>query len=135
MKEYSFFHKDTGVLAPHVLGCPDDALEINTPADHTAIEGAHDHLSKRVDVATGEVVDYQPPAPSVDHEWNDASKRWQLSAAAQAKIDKRAAALARITQLEASQHRPLREMMLDPIGGVARVREIDAEIAALRKDL
>lgn len=135
MKEYSFYHLETGLLAPHVIGCPDEALELNTPEGHAAIEGHHDHMSKRVDIASGQVVDYQPSAPSADHEWNAETKRWQLSAAATDLANRRIAAISRIAQLENSQHRALREFALGMAGAADRLKEIDQTISALRKDL
>src|ERR1700675_463680 len=101
MKIVSFFHKDTGLFNGEQLFASDEtAIAANTPPDHIAIEGHHDHLSKRVDLAAHlrwealhdkvaqlqpqdrsqrheeldslwaqAVVDYQPPAPSPDHEW------------------------------------------------------------------
>jgi hypothetical protein len=48
----SFAHKDTGIFDGVHLTVSDDAVvSLNTPADHLAIEGHHDPLSKRVDVA------------------------------------------------------------------------------------
>lgn len=121
MKRYSFFDLSTGVLAPHQYGTSDPAdLPLNMPPGHGVIEGHHDHLNKRVDITTGELVDYQRPAEEL---------------AAQATIDRRSAALSRIAQLEASQPRAVREAILDPIGGIARLRAIDAEVAKLRLDL
>src|SRR5271155_4060761 len=82
------------------------------PATQAAITGAFDHLSQRVDLQTGEVVDYQPTQPSADHTWSPATKRWQLNATAQATLDARAAALHQIKTLEASQPRAVREWLL-----------------------
>jgi hypothetical protein len=38
--------------------------------------GHYDGLCQRVDVQTGEVVDYQPPRPSPNHDWDEQTKRW-----------------------------------------------------------
>jgi hypothetical protein len=136
MRHWSFYQEETGeILDRHFSSTDDGQVPANTPSGFNCIEGHHDHLSKRVDVATGEVIDYQPPSPSADHEWNDATKRWQLSAAAQGVIDKRAAALSRIAQLEASQHRASRELSLGRPGALERLEAIDAEISLLRHDL
>ena len=133
MKTVSFHHKETGIFSSAVLTSTDDsAIAINTPRDHVAIEGAYDPLSKRVDVATGEVVDYQPPLPSADHEWNATTKRWQLTAAVTAKREARRSALASIAALEASGVRAVRELALGQAGALDRLKALDIEIAALR---
>jgi hypothetical protein len=51
----------------------------NTPEGHAVYEGhVTDHSVQKVDIATGALIDYQPPAPSADHEWNPAAKRWVI---------------------------------------------------------
>jgi hypothetical protein len=124
----------------------------NTLTDLAAAEGLFDHLSQRVDLdslararqarpelrANSEhVVDYQPEQPSVEHEWNPATKRWELNEAAATRNATRAAALARIAQLEGAQHRPLRELARDSNHAEARRRldAIEAEINSLRLTL
>jgi hypothetical protein len=139
IKIFSFFQKETGVVASKLYKISDHAgfesdLRLNTPIDHMAIEGQYDHLSKRVDIATGQVIDYQPPAPSADHEWNADTKRWQLSAAAQANAQTRTAATARIAELVASQHRHVRGLALDKPGAREALQAIDGEIAALEAE-
>jgi hypothetical protein len=132
----SFYDKATGLLNGVLFTASDEAVvALNTPEGHAAIDGHHDHTRKRVNVDTKEVIDYQPPRPSADHEWNDESKRWQLTEAAADKIVRSNAARARIAQLEASQHRHVREHCLGMPGAANRLKEIDAEIAALRADL
>ena len=59
--------------------------EKSAPPGFGWVEGWHDHLSKRVDLETGDVVDYQPPAPPPPTEA-------ALAAAARAERDKRLAA-------------------------------------------
>lgn len=136
MKTIGFYHKDTGLLNGTQLMVSDDSMiALNTPADHVAIEGQFDSLSQQVDIASGAIIDYQPPPPSIDHDWNADTKRWQLSAAAQAKLDAHGHATACIAQLEAAQHRAIREAALGQAGAVARLQAIDAEIASLRPAL
>ena len=79
------------------------------------------------------VVDYRPPQPSSDHEWNASAKRYELAEAPQM----RRAALAQIAALEASQARPVRELVRDPTNAEARKRldAIEGQIAALRVQL
>lgn len=136
MKTYSFYHADTGAIHGNRFSSTDPAdVELNTPADHIAIEGYHDHLSKRVDVATGELVEHQPPAPSREHEWNEDTKRWHLNAVANDRANRKAAAIARIAQLEASQHRVVREALLGIPGARVKLSEIDDEITSLRSQV
>jgi len=138
---YSFYHKDTGAIHPTKIGVNSvygkQALELNTPADHVAIEGALDHLSQRVDLSgdAPRVVDYQPPQPSSDHEWNAQAKRWQIRPEMTERQQRRDAALAEIAQLEAFQARPLREAVLGLPGATERLKALDDQIAALRAQL
>lgn len=111
------------------------ALAANVPEGCGSIEGEHDHLSYRVDLTSGEVVDWQPPQPSADQEWDAATRRWQLTAVAAARAAAHALALAQIAALEASQHRAMREAALGITASVQRLKDIDAQIAALRKQL
>ena len=147
MKAVSFYHRESGLLnGTHLLSSDESAVKLNTPIDHVAIEGHHDPLRRRVNVETGELIDYQPPPPSADHVWDDGTKTWQLSAAAAAKIERRRTASGRIAFLESSQHRVVRELNLHLAGVVplakddlaaaqARLKSIHDEISALRADL
>lgn len=131
MMRWSFYRADTGEFTGDRYSAPDDSmLDVNTPAGCIAVEGHHDHLSKRV--VDGRVVDYQPPKPSVDHEWN--GSRWVLNASAVARNSTRARALARIADLERRAIRPSQELQLNPDDAEARARLADlrAQIAAQR---
>jgi hypothetical protein len=90
----------------------------NTPPGHGAYVGYVDPLSQRMDVATGQIVDYQPPQPSPRHEWNQITKRWQKQVAL-----KRSAALARIADLEKGQHRTVRETLIRACHAVDAIKE------------
>jgi hypothetical protein len=132
----SFYHRETGALHDARLMTSDPAsIKLNTPADHVAIDGHHDRLCKRVDIDTGEVVDYQPPAPSVDHEWNADARRWRLSPAATARIEARAASVARIAALVNSQHQFVREHLLGVTTALERLAAINDEVVRLSADL
>ena len=139
LRTWSFHHKDTGLFnganysSDHNTDGRTASVAENTPADHVAVEGVFDYLSQRVDLASGQVVDYQPPAPSVDHEWNASTKRWHLSAAVSARNQARDVALAAIARLEASQPRAMRDFVLR--GDNSRILAIDAAIERLRADL
>lgn len=144
LRRFHFFDQNTGLIhAKHIaLDVPSghDAIAgKNAPAGHAVLEGTFDPLSQKVDTATGGVVDYQPPQPSAEHEWNADTKRWALNVAAQAKLDARHSALAQIGALEGGQHRKVREAVLAIADAshpaVAPLQALDAQIAALRKDL
>lgn len=161
MREVSFFHRETGIFHGTILhATSDDLVAANTPPDHIAIEGFHDNLSKRVDVenvklqkdgdgnefAVYSVIEWIPPIPSQDHVWNPEAKRWQLSTAASEKIAKKNAALARIAELESSQHKLSRKLLLNVAGGalfrgserqdaIERLIAIDLEIEQLERDI
>ena len=156
MKTVSFFHKETGALHGNQLICSDDAVvALNTPPDHIAVDGHYNCLSQRVDVPmppelvddinqygctvgkriVHRVIDYVPPSPSTEHEWNPETKRWVLNLATVAEEQKRAAATARIAQLEASQHTWIRRHVLGDNTALAHLQEIDDEVAVLTGEL
>ncbi len=90
----------------------------NTPEAHGAYVGYVDTLAQKIDVATGQLVEYQPPAPSPRHEWNPVTKRWQRPVGL-----KRSAALARIAELEKGQHRTVRETLIRACHAVDALKE------------
>lgn len=70
----SYYRLDTGEILPfHDKGMPPQA-------GLGVLDGLHDHLSQRVDLDTGEVVDWQPDKPAgdeyTDHEWDEQARRW-----------------------------------------------------------
>lgn len=134
IKHYMLFDKTSGLFLSH-LTADEDQLGCNTPSGCGAVEGLFDHMSQRVDMETGKVVDYQPPKPSADHEWNGETKRWQITAGAADKINRSNAAHSRIAQLEASQHRHVREHCLGIAGAAERLKAIDDEIFSLQSHL
>lgn len=141
IKHWSFYDPQSGNFFGRTFSSTDEAaLDINTPKGLAAIEGEHDHLSRRVDIATGLVVDHQPPAPNADYEWDDASKRWKLNAEVAAREERSATARARIAHVESIvQPRAHRELLLSiakrlGIDG-GRAQDIDDEIAELRKQI
>jgi hypothetical protein len=90
----------------------------NTPPGHGAFVGYVDPLSQKMDLASGQLVDYRPPQPSPKHEWNAISKRWQRAVGL-----KRSAALARIAELEKGQHRTVRETLIRACHAVDAIKE------------
>ncbi len=134
-KTYSLYEAATGLFTGKKLHVDDEGLlSARLPAGTLAIEGAFDQRCQRVDLATGAVVGYRPPAPSGDHEWNAAEKRWQVKAAPGAEA-RTAVIYARIQSLEATQGRAVREATLGDPTAMKRLKNIDAEINDLRKEL
>jgi hypothetical protein len=134
MRVVWFYHKHTGLFHGRNLMTDDPALiGPNTPPEHVAIEGHHfDPVSQRVDVASGEIVDRQPPQPSADHQWDTTIRRWQLKPEVVAKEDERRNALERIRYLELKALRSLREHALGQAAAIDRLKSIDGEINELR---
>lgn len=141
MKAISFYHAESGLLHDKQLVVSDEStIALNCPEGHLPIQGHHDCLCKRVDLETKAVIDYQPPSPSADHEWDQVSKRWRLTADALAAANQRTTARARISHLEANvQPRAQRELLLaiakqigtDP----GRLQQVEDTIAKARQDL
>jgi hypothetical protein len=135
-KTFSLYEAATGLFTGKHLQCDDDALlKVRLPPGTLTCEGAYDHMSQRVDLTTGCVVAYYPLAPSSDHEWNAASKRWQVKTGVRQSEGRRSVVFARIHALETSQGRAVREATLGDAAAMKRLKEIDAEIAALRAEL
>jgi hypothetical protein len=55
-------------------GAFDGMLPLHT--DCSFILGEYDPMTQRVDLATGNVVDYIPPRPSLRYEWDIVTRRW-----------------------------------------------------------
>lgn len=77
---YSFYSNTDGSFHFSRLSAPIDQVEGNTPPGFTAIEGDHDHLSKKVNLTTLEIEEWIPPAPAdTDLEtwsWDTSTLRW-----------------------------------------------------------
>lgn len=135
---YHFYDLKTGALAQfHFLTSEPGDVEANIPDGHGVINGHYDHQCQRVELLGGTpaVVDYQPPQPSPDHEWNSKTKRWNLNAAAQGRIDRHNYATNRIQQLELKSLRAMREIQLSVDGGKQHLEALHAEIEKCRQDL
>jgi len=140
MRTLHLYDVATGIFSGQSFSTNDiagfeEGLRLNTPPGHATIEGDIDHLSQAVDLKTGEIIDYRPPAPDSDHEWNSTTRRWQLKPEVQELQQKRAAALAEISALEAQQPRAIRELLLDPdnVDAKAKLQIIDRGIEDQRE--
>jgi hypothetical protein len=142
MKVVSYYDEATGLFNGTTLTASNEqAFLHNTPAGHAAIEGQYDYLSQRVDVTQSPpaIVDYVPPQPSAEHEWNATARRWRLTAQAQAQADARKRALAEIARMEARQPRLLRELFAGApsLSDSARraLEDIERQVVELRREL
>lgn len=135
MTTWSIYHKGTGLFTGRTFTGPHRFLEHNLPEQHGAVEGVHDHLSKKVHLETGEIHEHQPPQPSEHHIWHHESKRWVHHPDVAAKLARREEALQAIKHLESSQPRALREVALGLPGGAERLAAIESKIATLRQQL
>ncbi len=136
----AFYHKHTGTLHQTSVVVSDDAaVALNTPPDHVAVDqpasGPLDPLSQKVDVATGKVIDWQPPQPSDDHEWR--GRRWRLTATAEEQQRRRTLAIIRRGELLEQQHDLMRRLVLNPQDEDARtaLAALHAEMESLQADL
>ena len=137
MSHYTIADLQAGGVFVRHLSCGKDQLRHNVRDHEFAIAGHHDLYSKRYDEETQRVVDYVPPAPDVDHEWNATARRWHKRPEAIQREHQRAQALAQIAELEQRQARPQRELLLNPGSKEAyvRLRELEAQIVKLRAQL
>lgn len=131
---FTFYDATSGEWLGIEVSCADfDTAKLNAPPGAIAVAmPPHPHAKRWID---GALVEFQPPQPSADHEWDGADKRWRLTAAALERLNRRHFAMQRITELERQQARAIRECLLGEADAIARLAAIDDEIAALRKDL
>jgi hypothetical protein len=134
-KTFTVYRKSDGIFVAQ-LTADDSHAQMNTPEGCALVEGAYDHLSQRMNLASGNVEDWRPSSPSIDHEWDEASKRWRLNSDAAAREQTKIATRTRIAHLETNvQPRTIRESALNQPDAQKRLQDIDAEIAGLRKQL
>lgn len=147
MRTWHFYRQADGLLTGRTvtLDDSDDALlQANTPAGCAAVADVADWQAQRVDLKTGALVDWQPPAPPDDAmrtwSWNDEARRWVAEPTLAAlKRERLARVQAAIEAQEAAQARPVRELLAAMLAGgqadpAARDRfgAIAAKITALQ---
>lgn len=151
MTVWSFYDPKTGALAARTFRGRDKLLTLNTPAGLAPIEGQLDPLSQRVDVEalaasdsadhpSNFIVDYRPPQPSDQHEWDVKSRRWRLTLEAQQEVERDELARREIAAIEQlSGPRAVREALIavlpDGTPEKSRLLELDAEAAEQRKNI
>jgi hypothetical protein len=132
------YNKTTGLFTGSAVHTDNKAVDIqelvrvNFGDGFAGIAGVQDRLSQKIDVATGRLVDYQPPPPTPEHEWNAVTKRWQPNAKAQAANAHEAARVAARARVAEEERDLVRRLTLEPLeADRTRLREIDAELRAL----
>lgn len=145
MSNYSVFRKVDGLFIGITLS--ESAIEFNTPEGCEVIQGVFDYLSQRINISTGEVVDYQPPAPDDDDirtwSWTSATKRWTSTPTLAAiKATRSAPIIAQLDAIDTKLIRPAGEItqalalgQAIPTSAATRLTALNAEKAALRQFL
>jgi hypothetical protein len=132
---YSFYDPATGLFTGRQMTGSESALALNTPEGLKAIAGQYDPLSERVN-EQGSVVDYEPPSPGDDYEWDHEARHWVLSAAAQQAIDADVAARARLAEIDLQSVRALREAAIgNNTDAIATLATLEQEAVPLRNDV
>lgn len=135
LRIWSIYRESDGAFTGRQYGATSaEDLADNLPEGCAAIEGQFDHTCQRVDKATGAVIDFIPPSPGADYEWNADLRRYRLTAAAEQAINADRQARAVIAEQESRQLRAIRELLLNPndAGAMQRLRDIDSAISAAR---
>jgi hypothetical protein len=137
MKTVTLFDRVTGEIHG-TLSAPEQMLEESIPPECDCIDGEFDGAKRRVDVATREVVPYQPPAPDADSVWDAEKEEWFLPLSVAVRRAKNSDIMHKIEELEQKQLRATREILLAR-GNVTEARQtletIDDQIALLRAQL
>jgi hypothetical protein len=119
VNNYSYYDKTTGLFTGKTFSTTDEtaAHAARQAPDKGVVKGHHDKLSKKVDLATGKVVDYVPPAPSAE----------------ETKTIAKGQALKLIAQLEASSGRLVRQALLNVPGALAKLAALEDRVLELEK--
>lgn len=144
MTTWHIYSLETGIFTGQSVTGDDATLAANVPDGCGGAADVIDWASQRVDLATGAVIDWQPPAPADDAmrtwAWHAGAKRWidQPTLAARRAQRMQEVQLAIQTQ-EAAQARPMRELLQALLNSHApdqqpraRMQHIADEIARLQ---
>lgn len=78
MQRHWFYRLTDGLFTGDAYAGHD--LDANMPHGCGAVSGVVDWQSQRVDISTGELIDWQPPAPADDDQqtwaWHSEARRW-----------------------------------------------------------
>lgn len=129
MKTWTLYDAATGMIRPGALTCSDAQIAANVPEGYAALEGAFDPLSQAVDLNTGQVVDYQPPAPADDElrtwAWDAETKRWAAQPTLAALKD------AKLAEIKAAREAAIDAPKATSFGTFDATPEARANIAAV----
>lgn len=106
-----FYHRETGVFHAYKYVGPIEQLANNTPADHLVYLEEVDPLSAKFDLETGNILDYVPPQPSADHEWNPEIKRWRIKPEVSELNFRSVTAKAKLQALDQSELRAISDLL------------------------
>jgi hypothetical protein len=110
MRTWHFYRLSDGTFDGRSYTTSDySSLAQNIPSGFGAYEGVKDWRTQRV--RDGRLIDYIPPKPTDDHEWDVAAKRWVLKRAIQERTARQAKAREQIEALERKMARPLSELL------------------------
>lgn len=132
---WSFYNPHTGEISSRKFSGPDKAVAANTPEGLIAIKGEFDPMSTRI--IDGLPVDWVPPQPSDQHEWDDDKRRWVLTLQASKRSASIQNAMDEISRFESMQLRSIRELALDPGNVTSRekLEWLDEQIALARNTI
>lgn len=107
------YNIETGEILSKFTG-PDVQLKPNIPEGCGAIDAGlvSDPESQRV--VSGEVVNHQPPAPSVDHVWNAEIRRWVVPPHVDARRTRLRAIEVELAALDAKSVRAQEDLLFSP---------------------
>lgn len=117
MSTWTLWDTATGLFRAGTLTASRAQLAANTPPGWAAMEGRFDHLSQRVDTATGDVVPYVPPPPGPTEDytyvWNEEKQRWVAKPTLMLnKKARKAEVKAAQAALVGQQHDPVRRLVI-----------------------
>lgn len=116
MNTCHFFYKlDDGVFDGRTFSSSDhEALKLNTPQGYGSRSDVSDWQSQRVDVATGKLVDWQPPRPDADHFWDPKTRRWLINPIVSERRLRESQLLTEIKSIDERLIRPMLEIQANP---------------------
>jgi hypothetical protein len=145
-KAWTIYDKSTGRIRGHLRGDEEHAKLAETPT-RGLIPGTFDPVVQRVNLATGEVVNFIPDKPPTtehfDHTWDAQARRWMSVPTRAGRIAQNDELLrVRMAQAEAGQARALRDIALavalgnpPPQAAVQALLRIERDVADLRSQL
>jgi hypothetical protein len=137
MPALDFYDEGTGLWTGARYQGPTEDVPANQPAGSVPMPACEfPHAMRLVD---GTLVDYQPPRPDTEHEWNATERRWRKTAAAVQKDSEAERAKCTINDTLTTTVADLIEWALSVGGGkasaLAALQAADTKIKNERKKL